>query len=58
MTTTRFQKRTAKDPYDYVRRLNATYAKFGEPKTASVESIDGETATGQKRYTMRIEVTR
>jgi hypothetical protein len=49
-------KRTAKDPYDYVRRINQTFSSDPRGYTFTVESIDGETKTGQKRYTMRVTV--
>lgn len=44
--------RVAKDPEDYVRRLNKRYG--GDPRGwhFAVASVDGETPSGLKRYTL------
>lgn len=51
------QERVAKDPEDYVRRLNAAFRKYRENAHAEVVSVNGETKTGMKRYTVRITRT-
>jgi hypothetical protein len=49
------QARTAKDPEAYVARFNARPHSTGRGYwRAEVVSIDGTTASGQKRYTMRL----
>lgn len=45
------EQRTAKDPERYVARLNARWADLGV--SAEIVSVDGVTASGQKRYTVR-----
>jgi hypothetical protein len=51
MKTTTTQQRTAKDPHAYVAKFNETNNAHG--MQAEVVSIDGETKSGQKRYTLR-----
>lgn len=50
------QTQTAKDPADHVARMNASYAADPRGFTFELVSIDGETKTGRKRYTVRITI--
>ena len=46
--------RTAADPYEYVEKLIVFQHKYDPTYHAEVISIDGETKSGRKRYTMRV----
>lgn len=53
-TVTYDEKRTAKDPEAYVAKLKTNPMVV----EATIVSIDGETKSGQKRYTLRLTIAR
>ena len=48
------QKRTANDPQKFVDELNGT-VWGGKRLKVTLVSVDGETASGRKRFTIRIQ---
>jgi len=52
--TTYTQPRTASDPHEYVRQMQAKYDERGQDIRFRVVSIDGETKSGRKRYTLEV----